>query len=124
MTALGEIRVEEREGCIALIVRMARPVWRWDVWTIVDVPNDRKVYDKHDARDLVYGNDAFRGVRGLQRYYCEHITSFAAKRGACLSRAGAERRARRHLERFLRWREKQRAIEAELEREGTATRHE
>lgn len=115
MTALGEIRVEEREGCVALIVRTTDR-WRpWDVWTIVEVPNDRKVYDEYDAKDLIYGHSAFRAVRGLERFYCHHITYFAAKRGSRRKQESAEKLARKHLDKFLRWRDEQRRIATDLE---------
>lgn len=116
MKVLGEIRVEEREGVIALIVRTTRPLLPWDVWLIIDVDTkEDRLYDDIDGNDLTYGHSSFRAIRGLQKYYSDIITSFAAKYGSTFTEKQARKRARRKLDKFVTWRDKQRKIEEELD---------
>jgi hypothetical protein len=113
---LAEIEAEEREGVKALIIRTTE--WRpWHVWLVIPVPTDVEPYRRHDEHHLLeftYGHRAFEPVRGLQRFYVDDITFFKARYGSTFKRSSAERRARRKLERFLRWRARQQRVEQEL----------
>lgn len=113
--ALGERRVQEQDGAIALIVRKSRRLWPWDVWVIV--PQEKREGSRYrdDSDDPTYGHPGFRAICGLRQFYIEDITSRAARYGSAMTEAGAERRARRKLARFLRWRDRQRAIEASMQ---------
>lgn len=108
--ALGERKVLEQDDVTGLIVRMARPVFRWDVWTIVDAPERDE-----GERKPIYGRGDFKAVRAMARFYIDDVSYYARKVGVAITEAGAERRSRRAAERFIRWREKQRAIEQSME---------
>lgn len=111
---LGEIEVERTGDSIALIVRMARRWFPWDVWTIVEVgKEDGSRY--YSRKDPTYGKSGFEPHRGLAQFYIDDITYYARKVGSCHREHAARRRAVKHLHKFLRWRNEQRRLERELE---------
>lgn len=112
MKGLGEIRVEERDGCVALVVRTTRR-WRpWHVWTIVECDTTG---EKRGWRDPTYGSPGFRAIRPLQRYYVDDIGCYAREVGFRRTEEKARALAVKALDKFLRWRGEQQRIEAEME---------
>lgn len=108
MSALGEVQVEKRDDCVALIVRTTDR-WRpWDVWTIVNQAD-------RFGDDATYGAPGFEPHRPLAKFYVNDIGYWARRVGKRRGRDAAERSARRALDRFLRWRDRQVAAQAELE---------
>lgn len=115
---LGEKRVEERDGAIALIVRTTSR-WRpWDAWVILEVPKEGRFWSDEDVS---YGHRDFRPLRSMQRYYIDDVTEYVAKYGSRRTEEAAAKLARRKLDRFLEWRDGQRQVEAELAAEGGET---
>lgn len=107
---LGERRVEEREDAIALVIRTTAPLFKWHPWTIVEVPSEERRLDR-SSHDPTYGHRRFRPHRALRPFYSDKITAFVAQWTPCLTEAGAGRRAKRHLAKFLTWRAAQRRVE-------------
>lgn len=109
--ALGEIRVEERDGCVALLCRTTnrRP---WDAWTIVETEGSAQ---EHGWEDPTYGSPGFRAIRPLERFYVNDIGYYARKVGTYRKEERARAKAIKALDKFLRWRDEQKRIESEME---------
>lgn len=96
---------------IALLVRTTGFL-RWDVWLIIPVDKD-DYKARRGNHDPSYGR--FQAKRSMQKYFINDITEYVGKYRSFRNEARAERYAKKQLEKFLNWRDKQRAVESEME---------
>jgi hypothetical protein len=115
LKTLGEIRVEERDNCVALIVRTTRRWLSWDAWVIV---NCETFGEKRGYDDPTYGAEGFAAHRPMQRFYVDDILYYAKKAGSRRSQDSAAKKACKELDRFLERRDKLKEIEQQMNDEA------